>query len=202
MFKRILIFSFVVLLSQSCFSQYKKRINESGFSLMTGLSIVDDNFTTDFNPFGFSRFNYGFYVGAELKVFKNLSAQLVFSRNFYREGNFVDGRPLERDLKYEALDLYGLYSLTEAFNLRKYVEPYIIGGFGTTIIDNDNRITLNLGVGFRIWMREWFTRRQSIFMQGLGFTAQTQIRYGLGTNIEGNNYGSHLMHTAGIIYQF
>ncbi len=191
------------LLSQTVEAQYKKRINESGLYLLSGLSIIDDSFTVSNNPLGVSeRWNYGFFIGVELKLMKNLSAQAVFSRNFYKEGNMVDNRPLEEHLLYEAIDLFGLYSLTEAFNLREHLEPYLILGFGSTIIDNADRFSINYGFGFRIWMRQWFSRRRSVFMQGLGFSAQTLGKSGLGETRDGRSYGGQIQHTLGVIYQF
>ncbi len=184
-------------------AQYVKRINESGFHVFTGLSIIDDGFTVSNNPFAFSdRFNYGFYLGVELRLTEKISAQAMYSRNFYQQGNIVDNRPLEANLIYEAYDLFALYSLTETFNLRGHLEPYLIAGFGSTIIDNTDRFTVNYGFGFRIWMRQWFSRRKSIFMQGLGFTAQSLGKSGLGETRDGRSYGGQIQHTIGAIYQF
>jgi hypothetical protein len=39
-------------------------------------------------------------------------------------------------------------------------------------------------------------------MQGLGFSAQTIGKSGLGEKRDGSSYGGQIQHTFGVIYQF
>lgn len=56
------------------------------------------------------------------------------------------------------MNLHVLYSFKNLLQVIP-LEPYLISGVGLTSIDQEQRATLNLGVGIRIWFGDIFYTR-------------------------------------------
>ncbi|MGM0636525.1 MAG: outer membrane beta-barrel protein [Bacteroidota bacterium] len=200
--KRILLLPILFAFFGSVSAQSLHEFNEEGFRVSTGLSIVDDSFSLSNNPFEITdNWNYGYFVSFEAHVYEGLSIEAMFSQNYYKQGNMVDGQELTEDIDYAAIDFNLRYNFIYLFNMPDHLEPYVLTGIGSTTIDDNARATLNYGFGFRFWFNTIVDPKNQFFTN-LGVFVQTQGKSGLGTRQSGQDYGGQIQHTAGLSYRF
>lgn len=122
------------------------------FLFLGGASVIDDSFTSDYNPFSVSdRWNFGYYLGTEMNLNSDFSVQLMYANNFYTDGTIVDGRSIEDSYTYQSFSVNASYNLQNTFRLIKELEPYVLVGMGTQFAQKEQREIMNLAVGTRYW---------------------------------------------------
>lgn len=180
---------FICSVNQS-FSQ-----NESKFLVTSGLSIIDDNFTTNYNPVDVSEhWHFGYYLGMEYALSKGVSFSLSYSFNAYEEGKQVDGSLLEEDSEFHFINLKMGYRFQEVLNLNPAIDPFAFIGIGNINLYDEDRFVFNLGLGLRYWIpitiaRRLYSRKLAIEVSSSGIL-----------NYEIPDYGRQIQHQLGIIY--
>lgn len=195
-----LFFTFLMNLSvnaQNCDCRLTRTGNK--IALLGGLSIVDDGFTEDYNPFKVQeRWQFGYFAGIEYFFSNKISFQLVYSSNVYKAGKTINGgNLLRRDIDYNSLNLHAVYSLGHLFDLNS-LQPYAIGGAGETTINKNSRFTLNLGMGLRVWFGDVFYKRKG-FHENIALDIRSLGHFNLPI---GQEKGRQLQHTVGLLYRF
>lgn len=180
-------------------------------TILAGLNIVDDSFTDNYNPFDIkTQWTYGYYLGLEVRVFKNFYLQGVYATNHYDLGTIVNSEPNKRESEFISYDLYILYNYGGLFNFNEKIEPYLITGIGTTYIDflttllpspsasETFRTSYNVGMGFRYWFGYTENVRFPSFFDRLGVSLQ-----GIGKISENIDlYGKQMQYSVGFLYKF
>jgi hypothetical protein len=132
------------------FSQSDRE--KGSFIFLAGSSVIDDSFTSDYNPFKISdRWNFGYYLGTEINLDKSFSLQFVYAENFYSKETIVNNQAIEDAYNYRSLAVNAYYNLNDALNLVKEFEPYLVAGLGRQSVQSEKNEFFNLGIGARYW---------------------------------------------------
>lgn len=149
-------FVFGVLLSCLFLSLYSVNAQgkrDSGALLfLGGASIVDDSFTTDYNPLAISdRWNYGYYLGTEMNLSSDFSLQLMYTNNFFTSGTIVDGSSIDNDYTSQSLSLNASLNFQNMLRLKRSFDPYVLVGLGAQFVESEQNEILNFAAGTRYW---------------------------------------------------
>ena len=143
---KILIRIFIILIYTSNYSQ-----NETIFSV--GINIVDDSFTSTYNPLNTSEsWNIGkvpSYLSISSELIDRTFLEVQISSNEYQKGKLVNGSILLSEKKYFSIDIHAKYKLFQPYNNilnTRLIDPFILVGFGNTRIAKSEHTTLNYGL--------------------------------------------------------
>jgi len=182
----------------------ERFIGNYPWKVSVGVNMMDLNFNADESPEGASMVSMMIpskvaisrYLGA------NFSAEVSFSLNQAKAGDYSNGALVNDDLNIITGDVSAIYSLGGAFNI-PYVDPYVKAGMGYLGYDNQNLTSVSGGAGlnfhlvdfgigkdYRYPTERWYSR--------FGINAEAVYRQ----NITNDNAGTHLQYSAGIFYLF
>jgi OmpA-OmpF porin, OOP family len=167
--KRILLIIFFIgglLSTQAQELTPKDSINETHRTLILklGLNMVDstgddDPFST-FSNFDQMAFSNNYTIELEYRFSKWFSLSGALSKNKWKAGKGnIDGRIIDTDVKYSAIDLALKLYFDEAFDWfdrNDWLELYLHGGLGFVTQAGHNGTSLNLGPGANFWFSEQF----------------------------------------------
>lgn len=200
----------IFLITFNHFVSVYSQKNDSNYQLIiaVGSNVVDDTFTANYKPFNMAeQWNIGkfpsyFSLSSELverKVF-----EIMISTNVYEKGKLVNGKILENEMDYFALDFFFQYNFIgedSNFINNKLLDPFIKIGIGETKIESNSFFTINYGLGTYIWIPAFSNCNcalDGISTSDLGIIIGTMGKSSFQQNVNGNQ----LQHTIGICYRF
>ncbi|MCF6350746.1 MAG: OmpA family protein [Flavobacteriaceae bacterium] len=137
---------------------------------------AEDHYNFSASPL--SRIHVGRYIGEGF----SLGGALSFNSIDQVGVSSVD------ELIYIGLDMDIKYNLNNAFGDLKWFDPYVhIGGGYTFIGDDDGAGTLNGGLGFNLWLSEFF-----------GLNVQSNYKH----SFDDDRVLPHFQHSLGVIFKF
>lgn len=184
--RNIAFLTFVLLISQSFWAQSQESSWVVGVSF-NAINDSDDGFSGLFNlkenlnivPFP-SQLNVG-------RMFANgMAVEGIGSYNKYKSGKMVEGRLLDSDKDYYAIDSRVTYALNRIWGGSNWLDPYIGIGLGYTNANSQGRSTYNGIVGLRAWFSDQF---------GLDFSSS-------GKWSMTNKATNHIQFSVGGVYRF
>lgn len=152
--KYLLIFSLALFFSLNIYGQGFPKIYAS-----VGVSVVDDSFSSTYNPFEFDKqWNIGgfpsvFKLGFDFR--KQWIVEGSYSVNTLKSGKLVNGKILKSDRDFKSYEMQVKYYLggeKYRLNILEYVNPFIAAGYGNTTINNVSRGNFVYGFGTYIWL--------------------------------------------------
>ncbi len=155
-----------------------------------GVNVVED--TGDaFSDLGTIKDQWNFVpfpsrISAGRYFRSGLGLELIGTYNQYQEGNLVEGRILEEDMPYWAIDSRLSYDLRRLVGEMGFFDPYLGVGLGYTDAMEQGRGTFNGTVGFRLW----FSKKWGLDLNSTG-------KWSLS-----NDATNHLQHGAGVVRRF
>lgn len=175
--------------------------------LTLGGNIIDDSFTSTFNPVASSeQWNSSIkpsYFSLAIEVANRTFIEIASGTNSYKKGKLVDGNILLEDGNYAALDLALKYKLinpsTTSYGHPK-IDPFVSVGTGQTKINQEKRLTINYGFGLYIWFAKskncnCYSNTSDVSRLGLIF--QTQGK----SSLNQKKYGNQIQHVFGFVYR-
>ena len=131
------------------------------------------------------------------------SVEFMAAYNRYGIGNILGDQPnpilVANQYKLFSFDLHAKYNFNKLYDLNKLwkskdeiFQPYGTFGFGytnRTLPAHPNTITLNVGLGFNVWI-----------YKGIGIQIQSMAKFGLKDKFP-NSGSNYLQHSIGIVYQ-
>ena len=182
----------------------ERFIGDYPWKVSVGVNMMDLNISADESPEGASMISM--YVPSKLAIARdigaNFSAEVSFSMNQAKVGDFSNGELLDKEVDILTGDFSAIYSLGGAFNI-PYVDPYLKAGVGYLMYDNQNLTSVGGGAGlnfhlidfgigkdYRYPTEKWYSR--------FGVNVEAVYR----ENITNDNAGTHLQYSAGIFYLF
>jgi len=172
----------------------KNKVNAQSPSWIFGIHgvVVHDNGEQFGNLFDISNswhlLPYPTRISAEMSLNKAWRVEAAVAYSQYKAGKSVNEVPAEGTTPFVAFDVNAKYDLNDVFGETSVFDPYTVSGLGFThrsAIEKKNTPTVNLGIGFNIWIyKAW------------GINLQTTAKFKLLPNT--SNY---LMHSAGLVYR-
>lgn len=128
----------------------------------------------------------------------------MVSTNVYKKGKLVNGKILDIEMDYFALDVFFQYKpIGKYSNLinNKLLDPFIKIGIGKTKIENNSFFTINYGLGTYIWLPAFSNCNCDLNATGtsdLGIIIGTSGKSSLQQKVNGNQ----VQHVIGLCYRF
>lgn len=191
-----------------CGNVFSQNDNNS-FILGCGFNIVDDSFSSTYNPFNSSeQWNIGkfpSYYSLSSELFERTFVGFAVTTNDYKKNKLINGVNIVEEKKYYALDVFLQYKFVSEYsdfidiNL---FDPFINVGASETRIDKSVFYTINYGLGFYIWLNG--LNQSNYFINRRGENGGFGLIFNL--NAKSSNqqklFGNHLQSSCGIVFSF
>lgn len=193
---------------------YSQRSYEFKNKIAIGINIIDDSFTSTYNPLNLDALNANFspsYFSYERGLNENYFISLNITFNNFDKGKLIDGYINNQNLNHFSIDInnkYYLYNFIndKIFSINENIEPYLNIGIGYTNIDNFQQYPfISYGFGTNLWFgifedNSCNCKTTNRFFSNFGLFFQVIAKSSLQENITYN--GNEIQYSTGLIYRF
>lgn len=147
-----------IILLSLLFSNTLQAQNAKQWLLGGSFNAVDDDGRPNKSLFdltnGWNALPFPSAFSCEYYFTKSISCEFMESINSYQLGNIIDGDTITGGRIFLASDLNGKYHFNTLYNKIMWFDPYIAGGFGTTLRSKVLVPTGNIGFGANFWVSD------------------------------------------------
>ena len=174
------------------------RVNpKANWIIGLGWNVVDDDGKPFRNLFkvkpSWNILPYPGRISLDRYISKGCGAESIFNFNMYKPGKDINGNINTGTHLFFSLDANAKYDFNQLIETGNWFNPYGTFGLGITyrsIKTHKISGTINLGLGFNIWINEHW-----------GINIQSLAKFAISPNFFRTS-SNYLQHSAGLVYKF